>query len=114
MFGIDLMAGGAGNDTFVWNAPTEGGDTITDFKVSGTDVLQFNAAAFGFAPGHVLVDGTEFIANNSPAPNTSGPTFLMDTAGHNLSFDADGTGGGAPVLIAHMNANAVALDLHLV
>ena len=66
--------------------------------------LEFKAAAFGFAPGHALVNGTEFIANSSPAPDTSGPTFLMDTAGHNLSYDADGTGGGAAVLIAHMNA----------
>ena len=33
------MTGGAGNDTYFWNAPTEGGDTLTDFKVSGTDVF---------------------------------------------------------------------------
>ncbi len=114
MFGIDLMAGGAGNDTFAWNAPTEGGDNITDFKVSGADVLRFNAAAFGFAPGHALVNGSEFIANNSPVSNHAGPTFLMNTSLHNLSFDADGTGAGAAVLISHLNADAVASDLHLV
>ena len=101
LFGVDLMAGGAGNDTFAWNAPTEGGDNITDFKVSGTDVLRFNAAAFGFAPGHVLVNGSEFIANTSPVSNHAGPTFLMNTSLHNLSFDADGTGAGAAVLITH-------------
>ena len=76
MFGVDLMAGGAGNDTFAWNAPTEGGDNITDFKVSGTDVLRFNAAAFGFAPGHVLVNGSEFIANTSPVCEPCGTDVL--------------------------------------
>jgi hypothetical protein len=72
------MAGGAG-DTFVWRSPAERTDTLTDFKVSGTDVLQFKAAAFGFAPLHVLVNGTEFIANNDPVANHAGPTFLMET-----------------------------------
>src|SRR6478672_914576 len=110
MLGIDIMAGGAGNDTFAWNAPTEGGDTITDFKILGTDVLQFNAAAFGFTAPHLLVNGSEFIANNSPVANHAGPTFLMETDVHNLFFDADGNGGGAAVLIAHINANAVASD----
>ena len=112
--GTDLLVGGAGNDTFAWNASTEGGDNITDFKVSGIDVLRFNAAAFGFAPGHVLVNGSEFIANTSPVSNHAGPTFLMNTSLHNLSFDADGTGAGAAVLISHLNTNAVAPDLHLV
>ena len=114
MFGIDIMAGGAGNDTFAWNATTEGGDTITDFKILGTDVLQFNAAAFGFTAPHLLVNGSEFIANNSPVANHAGPTFLMETDVHNLFFDAAGNGGGAAVLIAHINANAVASDFHLV
>ena len=114
MLGIDIMAGGAGNDTFAWNAPTEGGDNITDFKILGTDVLQFNAAAFGFTAPHLLVNGSEFIANNSPVANHAGPTFLMETDVHNLFFDADGNGGGAAVLIAHINVNAVASDFHLV
>src|SRR5262245_58445165 len=112
--GADTMAGGAGNDAFRWNSPTERTDNLTDFKVSGTDVLQFKAAAFGFALPHVLVNGTEFIANNAPVANHAGPTFLMETDVHNLYFDADGTGAGAAVWIAHINANAVASDLHLV
>jgi Ca2+-binding RTX toxin-like protein len=112
--GADTIAGGAGTDAFRWTAPTEGGDNVTDFKLLGTDVLQFNAAAFGFAPLHVLVNGTEFIANNAPVSNHAGPTFLMETDVHNLYFDADGTGVGAAVWIAHMNANAVASDFHLV
>jgi Ca2+-binding RTX toxin-like protein len=77
--GADIMAGGAGNDTYVWNSPAERTDNLTDFKVLGTDVLQFKAAAFGFAPGHVLINGTEFIANTAPGSNHAGPTFLMET-----------------------------------
>jgi hypothetical protein len=80
MFGIDIIARGAGNDTFAWNAPTEGGDNITDFKIgepSRTDLLDGDRRSQPF-------------------------------------FDADGNGGGAAVLIAHINVDAVASDFHLV
>jgi len=43
--GADSFTGGTGNDVFVYNSPTEGGDTITDF-VTG-DVLRFSSANFG-------------------------------------------------------------------
>jgi Ca2+-binding RTX toxin-like protein len=43
--GADSLTGGAGNDVFVYNSPTEGGDTITDF-VTG-DVLHFSSTNFG-------------------------------------------------------------------
>jgi len=44
--GLDRLAGGGGADTFVFNAPSEGRDTITDF-VRGTDRLEFSVAGFG-------------------------------------------------------------------
>ena len=44
--GADMLTGGGGRDQFVWNAASEGGDTIMDFVV-GQDQLVFHPAAFG-------------------------------------------------------------------
>ena len=44
----DVLSGGAGNDIFAWSLATEGDDTVADFQ-SGSDRLQFDAAAFGQA-----------------------------------------------------------------
>jgi Ca2+-binding RTX toxin-like protein len=111
--GIDKLFGQAGNDTFIFNNTAQAGDTIMDF-VSGADLLRFAGAPFGFAGGAVLTDGVNFIANAAPTATGATPTFLMETDVHKLWFDADGTGAGAAVLIANMNANAVAADLHFV
>lgn len=43
--GSDTLTGGQGADTFVYNALSEGGDTITDFA-PGSDHLQFSKSAF--------------------------------------------------------------------
>ncbi len=56
-------------------------------------------------PGEVLVAGTTFIAGTNPVPTTAEGTFLYDTDGGTgvpqLYWDADGTNGGAAVLIAN-------------
>lgn len=44
--GSDLLTGGSGADVFVYNAVTEGVDTVTDF-VPGEDQLLFVSPAFG-------------------------------------------------------------------
>ena len=44
--GADSLTGGAHADTFVFNAPSEGMDTISDFA-SGTDKIEISAAGFG-------------------------------------------------------------------
>ena len=41
-----MLTGGGGRDQFVWNAASEGGDTIMDFVV-GQDQMVFHPAAFG-------------------------------------------------------------------
>src|SRR5262249_32146251 len=46
--GDDLLNGGSGADQFVFDAPSDGGDTIQDFTF-GTDLLALSRAGFGLA-----------------------------------------------------------------
>ncbi len=43
--GDDMLSGGAGDDAFLFD-PQFGNDTITDFDVSGSDIIQFNTTLF--------------------------------------------------------------------
>ena len=38
--GNDTLSGGIGNDSFVFNSPNEGVDTITDFSVKDDTLLR--------------------------------------------------------------------------
>jgi len=99
--GVDSLTGGTDADTFLYYENTEGQDTITDFA-SASDCLAFRgntsggSTFFNFAPGASLTTGTNFITSGSPG--TTGPTFIY--IGGVLSYDADGSGGGAAVNIA--------------
>jgi Ca2+-binding RTX toxin-like protein len=99
---VDSLTGGSGADTFVYYESTEGQDTITDFTTA-VDCLAFRgntsggSSFFNFAPGATLTLGTNFITSGSVATNAV-PTFIY--FGGVLSYDADGTGGGAAVNIA--------------
>jgi Ca2+-binding RTX toxin-like protein len=99
---VDSLTGGSGADTFVYYDSTEGQDTITDFTTA-VDCLAFRgntsggSSFFNFAPGATLTLGTNFITSGSVATNAV-PTFIY--FGGVLSYDADGTGGGAAVNIA--------------
>jgi hypothetical protein len=107
--GADILTGGTNTgsgltnaDTFVYYDSTEGQDTITDFTTA-VDCLAFRgntsggSSFFNFAPGATLTLGTNFITSGSVATNAV-PTFIY--FGGVLSYDADGTGGGAAVNIA--------------
>ena len=100
--GSDSITSGLGNDTILWYETNEGSDTITDFTTAG-DILAFRGNSsggttfFNFAPGASLTDGTNFITSGSAATNAV-PTFIY--FGGVLSYDADGSGGGAAVNIA--------------
>lgn len=98
--GADKLAGGAGNDTFVFQFPTDGGDTIADFT-GGSDKIELVSDNFGgLNAGNI---GAQFVAGATPTSANANPTLLFDNAGPGagtLSFDADGTGAGAAVVIA--------------
>jgi Ca2+-binding RTX toxin-like protein len=108
--GNDSISSGAGMDTIIYYETNEGQDIFTDF-VSGTDCLAFRgntsggSTFFNFAPGTSLTSGSNFITSGTPP--TTGPTFIF--IGNVLSYDADGSGGGAAVNIATFNGTSTAI-----
>ncbi len=104
--GADTLTGGAGQDHFVYQSATEGGDTIKDFSVA-EDSLNFSASGFGggLVAGQQLVAGTNFVADANPAATSETGTFLFNTGTHDLAWDFDGSGAGAPVQIAHFDTD---------
>jgi Ca2+-binding RTX toxin-like protein len=109
--GGGIVAGGAGKDMIflgdgqddVYTLLTAAdADWVSGF-VSGTDRLVFanTSSIFGFGE----LDPGRFIAGSNPQATQAGvPTFLYDTAGGRLRFDADGAGGAGPVLVASLGA----------
>ena len=45
--GEDVLTGGGGADTFLFNSLTEGIDIITDFDRAEHDIIQIDSARFG-------------------------------------------------------------------
>ncbi len=95
--GADRLLGGAGADTFIFRAPSHGGDVIGDF-VGGVDVLAISRAAFNIDAPLGPLPAAHF-ANSTSAPYGM-PVFRFDSAGHILSFDPDGAGGKSPIVLA--------------
>lgn len=104
--GADNMVGGAGLDAFVYLGANEGGDVIADF-VSGQDKVELYAPGFsvGSLPSNWFVAGTQANAANAQV--------IWNAANRTLSFDADGTGAGAAVVLATFGgaANLVQSDV---
>ncbi|MDY6939024.1 MAG: GDSL-type esterase/lipase family protein, partial [Cyanobacteriota bacterium] len=114
--GNDTITGGSGADRFVYSAPTDGGDVLTDFDSSENDRFEISAAGFGSGLSAgvslSLTDAVTGVFASGVAPMAIGTSahFLYDTASGVLSFDADGTGlsdameiatlSGAPTLSA--------------
>jgi serralysin len=96
--GVDTLVGGSGADQFLFGAPSEGGDFIQDFA-SGIDLLTLSRAGFGLSGTGSLANAGISYVNGSAATSAS-PTLLMN--GSDAYWDADGTGAGAPVFLAHI------------
>jgi Ca2+-binding RTX toxin-like protein len=94
--GTDTLSGGDGADRFKFVTRGEGADSITDFA-SGTDKIQVVSANFGGLPVGTLLPGNfRLVGQIVPAA----PVFIYDAGTGGLSFDADGSGAGAAVLLA--------------
>ena len=87
--GIDRLQGGAGRDTFVFDAAGRvNADYVMDFA-SGTDTLAISGAAFGVA-------GASFDYVEDWNSLGSGPAFIREDIqglAPTIWFDADGAGG---------------------
>ena len=96
-----MLTGGDGADTFNFNLPTDGSDTITDF-VSGTDHLVIWEAGFGagLSPGATptLLSAADGLALNNPG---SDGYFIFDNDGADAgTLYWDGTGDSSSDAVA--------------
>jgi len=98
----DYLSGGAGNDSFVFDSPTLGLDTIADFSVAD-DTILVKASGFGggLTPGAIA--STRFVVGS--AATTSSQRFIYNNATGSLSFDVDGNGSSASVQFASLATN---------
>jgi CHRD domain/RTX calcium-binding nonapeptide repeat (4 copies) len=105
--GSDLLIGGDGQDLFHFVGITDGGpggDAIQDF-VSGNDRISVTGQFFGLgSPGGVAIDSFRFVAET--AANLATSQFIYNNATQQLFYDIDGTGAGAQVLLATLQAGA--------
>lgn len=96
--GADWLDGGDGADAFRFGNPRQGGDVIVDF-LSGVDRIELGQGFKGIgAPG--VLDASHFATGG---PSAAVAQILYDAATSVLSFDADGTGGKAAVVIATLD-----------
>jgi endoglucanase len=105
--GIDRLTGGAGKDAFVFDTPlsaTANVDTVRDFNVVD-DTIRLENAIFTKLAAGTLASGS---LRTGPKAADSNDYVLYDAATGALSYDADGSGGGAAVKFAQL-ASALAL-----
>lgn len=101
--GSDRMTGGTGSDRFALYhkaAANNGIDTLTDFG-AGLDRISVSKTQFGLsqAPGTLLANAFTLGASATQASHR----FLYESTSGTLYFDADGSGGLAPVSIAQLS-----------
>ena len=101
----NVLTGGGGADRFVFDsaAGPANVDTITDF-VSGSDKLVFDNAVFtGIGPDGALSAAAFYIGAGATQAADASDRIVFDTATGNLYYDADGLGGTASILVAHLD-----------
>ncbi|WP_219907620.1 Calx-beta domain-containing protein [Aphanothece hegewaldii] len=98
--GNDTLTGKAGLDNFVFNLPSEGIDTITDFSV-GDDTIVVSKVGFksGLTVGTLAT--TQFI--QGAAATTANHRFIYNNTNGQLLFDSDGNGVNAAISIATLS-----------
>ena len=105
--GRDTLTGDSGADTFVYGAPTSGGDTITDFSWNSN--FQISASGFGggleagIALSMTASTTGVFVSGANPTPLGTSANFLYNAGTGILSFDSDGTDLNSAVVIATLN-----------
>jgi Ca2+-binding RTX toxin-like protein len=98
--GADVLGGGSDADIFDFRSSASGADEITDF-LGGTDKIQVSAGGFG--GGLVAGGSVSLVSGTNPTASAATGQFLYDSDDGRLFWDADGTGGGAAVLVATLS-----------
>jgi len=101
--GSDYILTGAGNDFVYFTAASRGGAYIGDYDAGSNDTLAIVASGFGGG----LVGGAALAANRlviGASANQAFGQFIFNSGTRILSWDADGTGGGAAVTVANLGS----------
>ena len=101
--GIDTLTGGLGADTFVFDAllsASSNVDTITDFSAA-SDSIYLSNTVFKALPEGTLASAAFFAGT---AAHDADDRVIYDATTGNIFYDADGNGGGAAILFAHVTA----------
>jgi serralysin len=98
--GADTITTGSGQDYIYFQGQAEGKDTVTDWRISGFDILCIDEPSFGagLAVNQYLSgagNANRFVVGT--AATAAQGQFIWNSAISTLSWDADGTGGGAAV-----------------
>lgn len=106
--GIDILSGGSGNDSFQFNRLAECGDSLTDFSsaVAGDNDRFLISTDFGGGLAAGALAAGLFVSRADNLAQDANDRFIFRTADRTLWFDADGTGTGAGVLVATLQAGA--------
>jgi Ca2+-binding RTX toxin-like protein len=102
-FGNDTLIGGSGIDKFTFNSPTDGIDTISDFKVGEGDQIMVSASGFGGGLGVGNLPSSQFTIGSSAA--NAGDRFIYNSSTGALFFDPDGNGSQGQVQLAVLSSN---------
>ncbi|WP_151717396.1 calcium-binding protein [Gemmobacter serpentinus] len=98
--GIDTLTGGSGSDVFVFNVTgAKNRDIITDFN-SKQDDLHFDNDAFTAFSYTGKLRAADFVLGT--AAKDAADRFIYEKSTGNLWYDADGSKGGAKVLVAEL------------
>jgi len=110
--GLDTLVGGEGADWFVFLSPASKGnfDTIRGFS-AGSDKIALSAASYkkfqGTASGSPISADSLVVGAGAKALDAN-DYLIWDTKTGMLSYDADGSGRGAPIPIAKVELTGTA------
>ena len=98
--GADLMIGGAGPDTFVFDNPEDGEDTLVDFDVN--DLILISADGFGgnLTPG--VISPEQFVIADSGSTEDHRFILQPESDGGILFYDPDGDGPQPQIPLAFL------------
>ena len=101
--GNDTLTGGQGDDTFLFDtapAKNTNEDTITDFSIAD-DTIELDHAVFAtLSPG--ALPASAFHSGLGTVATAAGQHIIYDITNGAVAYDADGKGGAASVVFAHV------------